>query len=1178
MRIIIWLGGICLLLGTGSFWWISSAEQLAIDKHTLSVWSRSAKMVKRATHIEVLPQGHFGRLEIPLSNGKKLSLKTRSLSVKVTVRGRIARTEVTQLFYNPLPRQTEGALTFRLPYGAAITRLAMDVNGKMMEGELVERTRARAIYESIVRSMKDPALLEWQGNNRFRTQIFPIPARGTKTIIISYDHILHGSQSHFDYNYLLPQANANAKSIGKFDFSLTLYGGRVLKTAPYTTRLKTVGKKTQLTYSAKSFRPKGDLSVRMKYQAKRGALHAGIAQKKTYGLLEIPIQLKGKGRSFQHQMLLLDTSAGLREHGLIDAIQVCKDLLKTLPKGAQFGLLAGDLFVRSFAKYTRKRKFSKLFGSFMGKGHFFSQSWRKQATAFLNQQRPRGATHLERLFLAGLRHAKNNTEVVYVGDGIASLGQMDPNRLAALLKNTIGKRSIRISAVAVGPRPDLGFLRKITRVTGGRLLRLQTGQPVMESIKKFRTLLQQPQLTDIKVSVKGMKNPLRASQGNIASGSSLLLTGELNARAIKVKLEGKIDRKQAFSITRVYEPHNELSKPIVPTFWARLKIDQLQAKGKNKKKVIQLSKNYGVMSHYTSFLVLENDRAYKRHKIKRRRHKNRLKRKRASVYKSLSNKSALQGKDAKNAIKRWMRPSSPRSSAPIPRSASTPTPSALPSDPVASSPRRMERSRRPMPRRVRRHYAPVRKRPMPRYRRRVRRRSVKRYRRRLRRRRHKRYRLRILSTPSRAKVYVNGRYRGKTPLTLTVRSSRMLRIKIVKACYVTGHWRWRPNSSKTKTFRLVEDLFGGHCKKGHLFKPFGPNRKVLGFNSPHHPVKSVQEGPGFSYGQAKRLGRNHVLPVTAALIALSSSSKTSLLNTLAKRFKKYPPRVARSFGSMSRSELRASIKQAYNDIKKQPMNWSLRDRLANLLVRAKRRRELLAALVSWRRYAPDNPHLIIRESKLLKELGLKKESLRVLSELVEFTPHAYHSRLTYARELQARSHIPATCQQLTQAVRLNPSQRNTFREMMKLHRRYPKSFLRKYANACVVHGVSHLPVVRDISVVMVWDDPSADVDLHITEPSGETVYYSHRESRQGGTLYYDITDGFGPEIYVLGTAKKGMYRLAANYFNGTRNTVQGKLIIMRHAGSPNETRQIIPFILSRYGHNKKRQLARIYIK
>jgi hypothetical protein len=69
-----------------------------------------------------------------------------------------------------------------------------------------------------------------------------------------------------------------------------------------------------------------------------------------------------------------------------------------------------------------------------------------------------------------------------------------------------------------------------------------------------------------------------------------------------------------------------------------------------------------------------------------------------------------------------------------------------------------------------------------------------------------------------------------------------------------------------------------------------------------------------------------------------------------------------------------------------------------------------------------------------------------------------------------------------------------------------------------------------LQVDLMWDTDFTDVDLHVTEPNGETVMYSHRKSARGGVLHDDITDGYGPEIYTIREPVPGAYRIAVDYY------------------------------------------------
>src|SRR5438552_1032102 len=110
----------------------------------------------------------------PLSEPFPLGVKNHN--VTVSIKGPIAVTSVDQTFTNPLPHDLEGTYIFPLPEDAAVDKFSMWIDGKETEAELLDKDKAREIYEGIVRSMRDPALVEYMGRGMFKARIFPIPA------------------------------------------------------------------------------------------------------------------------------------------------------------------------------------------------------------------------------------------------------------------------------------------------------------------------------------------------------------------------------------------------------------------------------------------------------------------------------------------------------------------------------------------------------------------------------------------------------------------------------------------------------------------------------------------------------------------------------------------------------------------------------------------------------------------------------------------------------------------------------------------------------------------------------------------------------------------------------------------------------------------------------------------
>ena len=114
----------------------------------------------------------------------------RRLRVDVKIVGRLATTTWDMTVFNPQSRVLEGELVFPVGEGQTVSRFAMDVNGALREGVVVEKDKARQVFEEIVRRGIDPGLLEKTAGNSFRARVYPIPANGSKRVVIAYEQEL----------------------------------------------------------------------------------------------------------------------------------------------------------------------------------------------------------------------------------------------------------------------------------------------------------------------------------------------------------------------------------------------------------------------------------------------------------------------------------------------------------------------------------------------------------------------------------------------------------------------------------------------------------------------------------------------------------------------------------------------------------------------------------------------------------------------------------------------------------------------------------------------------------------------------------------------------------------------------------------------------------------------------
>jgi Ca-activated chloride channel homolog len=120
------------------------------------------------------------------TDGKLQPLAIRSVQIRARIIGRVAETSMTLVFSNPNARALAGDLYFPLPEGATVSGYALDVNGALVDGVAIPKDRGRQVFEKEVRKGVDPGLVEWAKGNVFKTRVFPIPPKGTRTVRVSY--------------------------------------------------------------------------------------------------------------------------------------------------------------------------------------------------------------------------------------------------------------------------------------------------------------------------------------------------------------------------------------------------------------------------------------------------------------------------------------------------------------------------------------------------------------------------------------------------------------------------------------------------------------------------------------------------------------------------------------------------------------------------------------------------------------------------------------------------------------------------------------------------------------------------------------------------------------------------------------------------------------------------------
>jgi len=179
----------------------------------------------------------------------------------------------------------------------------------------------------------------------------------------------------------------------------------------------------------------------------------------------------------------------------------------------------------------------------------------------------------------------------------------------------------------------------------------------------------------------------------------------------------------------------------------------------------------------------------------------------------------------------------------------------------------------------------------------------------------------------------------------------------------------------------------------------------------------------------------------------------------------------------------------------------------------------------------------------LSDAGLHAEAEILLREVLRQAPDEPQS----LRDLAMALPSPKSCQEsldLLAAVVDTPWHSRfadigliALAEYNDLLVRCPESRPRAWSSAML----QPLPV--GLRAVLRWDLNDTDIDLHVTDPNGETAFYGKRLTYQGGAMSRDFTGGYGPEEFVLRNPKPGAYTVHVNYYGSRLSRLSRGVVI-----------------------------------
>ena len=546
------------------------------------------------------------------------TLATRTQAVRAVIRDGLAETEVDQTFGNPGGREVEGWYWFTVPERAVVTSFAVETDGSLIEGEVTEKQEAVARYAQAIRAAHEPALLEWVDGRSYRARIFPVPASGSRRVVLRYLEMVGARGGKFEYVYPLRGSVGDPVTIG--EFSLTVDVGDAALGQPLSTLADAVVEDggRLVTMRRSGYTPRADFQLEGTIRAKgapfRVARYSAGGDLADYVMARYSPDVDWAALKEQpgDLVVVVDTSASADEAGRAQKTAAAEAVLRALSPADHFALVALDtapkvLYPKDGLAEASEKEISG-------------------AMERLAEHASGGATDLGALFdvALGRVYGKDQPAVVYIGDGLPTSGEIQGDKLAERLRRALSTSRARFFTVAVGSDANHALLRELARAGGGQSFRIDDAAGSTGEVLRLASAVKTPTITDLTIDLgAGLDEPMLTASGKVSRGEEIVMLARTHhALPARAMVKGRLSGKD-FATEYPIELDAGVGAALVPRLWAMEKIRRLLGEASDPEdhrgKVVELGLDYGLVTPFTSILALESEQAYAQQGIKRRR-------------------------------------------------------------------------------------------------------------------------------------------------------------------------------------------------------------------------------------------------------------------------------------------------------------------------------------------------------------------------------------------------------------------------------------------------------------------------------------------------------------------------------------------------------------------------------
>jgi len=545
----------------------------------------------------------------PVPPPRPVYLDLQYHNVKASVGENVAEVEIDEIFANPHTQRLEGEFIFPIPEEAVISSFALFVGDRKVEGEVLEREEARRIYEDILRKNRDPALLEYYGQNLFRARIFPIGPGEKRRISLKYEQVLNKRGEFTLFRYPLKIEALTNSPIEELVIQIEIRTEKPIKSVFSPTHEIDVVMKSEneftVTYEKSSIRPIQDLLLYFSTSQEEFGFSPLMHRRDDEGffLLSLSPGIDTGEKAVQKDIVfVLDASGSMAAEGKLgEAKSALEFLLSALSENDRFTVIAFSTDVNPWEERLVTADRDRV----------------DDAIEFVRNLKAIGGTNISGALASALKLERKSPRpfyVAFVTDGKPTVGVTGLDDIQRQVEEQLN--GARIFVLGVGYSVNTHLIDKLAQVSRGVSEYAKPEEDLELLLSDFYSKLSHPAFTDLSIDYGDayVYHAYPEALPDLFYGSQIVIIGKYRTPGVHTVVVRGFKKEKEEVFERDVQFPEESNNVFLPRLWAKRRVgyllDQIRLHGEDQElvdEIVELGKRYGIVTPYTSFLVTEEE-------------------------------------------------------------------------------------------------------------------------------------------------------------------------------------------------------------------------------------------------------------------------------------------------------------------------------------------------------------------------------------------------------------------------------------------------------------------------------------------------------------------------------------------------------------------------------------------